>query len=64
MRIVRFVPHATELCFAIGLGEELIAVTHECDSPAALELPQVTRDTLSAGLDSAGIDAAVRARDR
>ena len=63
MRIVSLVPHATELCFAIGLGDELIAVTHECDfPPAALELPKLTRDTLAPGLDSAGIDAAVRQR--
>jgi iron complex transport system substrate-binding protein len=63
VRIVCLVPHATELCFAIGLGEELIAVTHECDfPPAALALPKLTGDTLPAGLDAAGIDAAVRER--
>jgi iron complex transport system substrate-binding protein len=63
MRIVSLVPHATELCFALGLGDELIAVTHECDyPPAALALPKVTRDMLAGGLDAAGIDAAVRER--
>lgn len=63
MRIVSLVPHATELCFALGLGDELIAVTHECDyPPAALTLPRVTRDMLGGGLDSAQIDAAVRER--
>jgi iron complex transport system substrate-binding protein len=63
VRIVSLVPHATELCFAIGLGPELIAVSHECDfPPAARELPHVTRDTLATGLDSAQIDAAVRER--
>lgn len=63
MRIVSLVPHATELCFAIGLGDELIAVTHECDFPApALELPRVTSDTLPGGLDAAAIDAAVSER--
>ena len=42
VRIVSLVPHATELCFALGLGDELIAVTHECDyPPAALALPRV-----------------------
>ncbi|HEX4033748.1 MAG TPA: cobalamin-binding protein [Solirubrobacteraceae bacterium] len=61
MRIVSLAPHATELCFAIGLGDELIAVTHECDfPPAALELPCVTRNRLPDGLTSAQIDAAVR----
>jgi iron complex transport system substrate-binding protein len=63
VRIVSLVPHATELCFAIGLGPELIAVSHECDfPPPARELPHVTRDTLAAGLESAQIDAAVRER--
>jgi iron complex transport system substrate-binding protein len=63
VRIVSLVPHATELCFALGLGDELIAVTHECDyPPAALSLPQVTRDMLAGGLDADQIDAAVRAR--
>jgi iron complex transport system substrate-binding protein len=57
------VPHATEICFALGLDDELIAVTHECDyPPAARECRAVTRDALQPGLDSAAIDAAVRER--
>ena len=63
MRIVSLVPSATEMLFALGLGADLIAVTHECDYPdAALELPKVTRDVLPAGLSSAQIDAAVKER--
>jgi iron complex transport system substrate-binding protein len=63
MRIVSLVPHATELLFALGLGDDVVAVTHECDFPgAARSLPQVTRDVLSPGLDAAQIDAAVRER--
>jgi iron complex transport system substrate-binding protein len=63
VRIVSLVPHATELLFALGLGDEVIAVTHECDyPPAALEREQVTRDVLPAGLSAAEIDAAVRER--
>ena len=34
MRIVSLVPHATELLFALGLGDDVVAVTHECDHPA------------------------------
>jgi iron complex transport system substrate-binding protein len=61
MRIVSLVPHATELLFALGLGDQVVGVTHECDHPAeALERRHVTADRLPAGLDSAGIDAAVR----
>jgi iron complex transport system substrate-binding protein len=63
MRIVSLVPSATEILFALGLGEEVIAVTHECDyPPAALELPKVTRDALPQDLTAGQIDAAVRAR--
>jgi iron complex transport system substrate-binding protein len=63
MRIVSLVPHATELLFALSAGDEVVAVTHECDHPAAaLELPRVTRDVLPAGLGAAEIDRAVRER--
>ena len=63
MRIVSLVPSATEMLFALGLGPDLIAVTHECDyPPAARELPKVTRDLLPPGLTSAEIDAAVKER--
>ena len=63
MRIVSLVPHATELLFALDLGDQVVAVTHECDHPTdAQELPKVTRDLLPTGLDAAGIDAAVRER--
>jgi iron complex transport system substrate-binding protein len=63
MRIVSLVPSATEMLFALGLGPELVAVTHECDYPEeAQELPRVTRDVLPAGLSAAQIDAAVKER--
>jgi iron complex transport system substrate-binding protein len=61
MRIVSLVPHATELLFALGLGDQVVGVTHECDHPpAARRCRHVTRDRLPAGLSSAEIDAAVR----
>jgi iron complex transport system substrate-binding protein len=63
MRIVSLVPHATELLFALGLGDDVVAVTHECDFPGEVrELPHVTRDVLPPGLGAAEIDAAVRER--
>jgi iron complex transport system substrate-binding protein len=63
MRIVSLVPSATEMLFALGLGSDLIAVTHECDyPPAARELPKITRDVLPHGLSAAQIDAAVKER--
>lgn len=63
MRIVSLVPHATELLFALGLGDNVVGVTHECDYPeAARKLQKVTADRLPAGLSAAEIDAAVRER--
>ena len=63
MRIVSLVPHATELLYALGLGEQMVGVTHECDfPPEAADLPAVTRNVLPDGLGPAEIDAAVRER--
>jgi iron complex transport system substrate-binding protein len=64
VRIVSLVPHATELLFALGLGADVVGVTHECDFPpaAAAQRPRVTRDVLASGLSAAAIDAAVRER--
>ena len=63
MRIVSLVPSATEILFALGLGADIVAVTHECDYPAAArDLPKITRDVLPGGMSSAEIDAAVKER--
>jgi iron complex transport system substrate-binding protein len=61
VRIVSLLPSATETLFALGLGGQVVAVTHECDfPPEAAALPIVTRSTLTlAGETSNGIDAAV-----
>ena len=65
MRIVSLVPSATEICFSLGLDEDVVGVTHECDWPPEVEdLPKVTRDVLAPGLGPAEIDAAVRERTR
>jgi iron complex transport system substrate-binding protein len=62
MRIVSLVPSATEMLFALGVGDEVTAVTHECDHPPdALDLPKVTRDVIGPGLPPDEIDRAVRA---
>jgi iron complex transport system substrate-binding protein len=63
VRIVSLVPHATELLFALGLGPDVVGVTHECDfPPASARIAKVTADVLPSGLSAAEIDAAVRER--
>jgi iron complex transport system substrate-binding protein len=63
VRIVSLVPHATELLFALGLGDQVVGVTHECDHPSeARSLPHVTRDVLPHGLSAAEIDREVKER--
>jgi iron complex transport system substrate-binding protein len=61
VRICSLVPGATETLFALGLGDHVVGVTHECDwPPEAAERPAVTASLLdSAELTSAEIDRAV-----
>src|SRR5437016_8833719 len=67
MKIVSLLPSATESLFALGLGDQLVAVTHECDyPPEAASLPVVTRSTLDlVGRSGEEIDelVALAARD-
>ena len=61
MRIASLVPSATESLFALGLGDQVVAVTHECDyPPEALGLPRLTRSVIPEGLAPQDIDAMVR----
>ena len=61
VRIVSLLPSATEALFALGVGDQVVAVTHECDfPPEATLLPIVTRSTLAlSGLESGDIEVAV-----
>jgi iron complex transport system substrate-binding protein len=60
VRIVSLLPSATEIVYALGLGDSLVGVSHECDYPdAAKSLPPLTRSLLPSGLTSAEIDTAV-----
>jgi iron complex transport system substrate-binding protein len=63
MRIVSLLPSATEIICTLGLGDQLVGVTHECDWPPAVrELPKVTRTLIPVDAPSATIDALVRER--
>jgi iron complex transport system substrate-binding protein len=47
LKICSLLPSATEIVFALGLGDHLVAVTHECDfPPEAARLPVITKSTL------------------
>ncbi|MFI5731023.1 cobalamin-binding protein [Kribbella sp. NPDC051587] len=63
MRIVSLLPSATEICFALGAGDEVVGVTFECDHPAAARTRRiVSTSALPDGLTPGEIDAVVRAR--
>ncbi|HEV8190272.1 MAG TPA: cobalamin-binding protein [Ktedonobacterales bacterium] len=60
IHIVSLLPSATEILFNLGLGEQVVAVTHECDYPdAARTKPRITRSLLRQDLSSSEIDTAV-----
>ena len=61
MRICSFLPSGTEIVFALGLGDSLFAVSHECDYPkAALDKPKIVRSKFDANaLSSQEIDRIV-----
>ena len=63
MKIVSLLPGATKIVCALGMGDSLVAVTHECDYPVvARTKPVITRSAISNTLSSAEIDTAVRAQ--
>ena len=65
MRIVSLLPSATEIVYALGLGDELAGVTYECDHPPeARTKPVVSTTALPTGhgLSPREIDDAVRER--
>lgn len=53
MRIVSLLPSATEIAFALGLADEVVGVTFECDFPPD---PRVGRAVVVGGLDTHGLD--------
>lgn len=65
-RIVSLLPSATEMVFALGLGDELVGVTHECDYPiTARSRHSVVRNALPIeSMSQHEIDVAVTQRLR
>ncbi|HEX5103300.1 MAG TPA: cobalamin-binding protein [Pirellulaceae bacterium] len=63
MRIVSLISSGTEILFALGLGGQVVAASHECDFPsAAAMLPRATRSWIDAHQASGQIDAQVHDR--
>lgn len=60
-RIASLLASSTEMLFGIGLGDRVVAVSHECDFPAdVVGLPRVTRTNVAADAASGQIDVEVR----
>jgi iron complex transport system substrate-binding protein len=64
MRLVSLLPSATEIVYALGLGDDLVGVTFECDEPASARTEKTVvvggRDTR--GMSPADIDDYVKAQ--
>jgi iron complex transport system substrate-binding protein len=66
MRVCSLLPGATEIAFALGLGDDVVGVTHECDYPAeARQKPVVVRSLIDSNrMTSLEIDRWVSERLR
>lgn len=64
MKIISLLPSATEIVCALGLENNLVAITHECDFPASIaHLPAITASRIShETMTSSEIDHAVRSQ--
>jgi len=63
VRIVSLLPGATEIVCALGLGDALVGVSHECDWPLAVrDLPALTQAAIPPGLPPGETDRLVRER--
>jgi iron complex transport system substrate-binding protein len=62
MRILSLLPCATEIVYALGLGDDLVGVSHECDYPPEVKAKTVvSASDLKEALNSAGIHESVSA---
>jgi iron complex transport system substrate-binding protein len=55
VRLVSLLPSATEIVYALGLGDDLVGVTFECDEPAAARME---KDVVVGGRDTSGMTPA------
>ncbi|MCY3791029.1 MAG: cobalamin-binding protein, partial [Gemmatimonadetes bacterium] len=61
MRIASLLPSATEIICRLGLGDQLVGVSHECDYPPSVRtLPRLTSSAIPKDAPSREIDRLVR----
>lgn len=61
MRIVSLLPSSTEILYALGLGDSVVGVTHECDfPPSAAQKPALIKPRIDPHAPPAEIDRQVR----
>jgi iron complex transport system substrate-binding protein len=61
VRILSLLPSATEILWALGLGDQVVGVSHECDYPPEAALrPRVVRTAVDPHRPSAEVDRQVR----
>lgn len=61
MRIASLLPSATEILYALGIGDSVVGVTHECDfPPEAAEKPPLIRPRVDPSAAPAELDRQVR----
>lgn len=60
MKLVSLLPSATEILVKLGLEENLVGVSHECDYPETVQsLPRLTSTRVNPSLDSSAINKSV-----
>lgn len=60
MKLVSLLPSATEILVKLGLEENLVGVSHECDYPKTVQsLPRLTSTRVNPSLDSSAINKSV-----
>ena len=60
-RIVSLLASATEILYGLGLGDQIVGVSHECDFPIdARSKPRLTCSHIAAGRTSFQIDQQVK----
>lgn len=63
MRIVSLLPSATEIVYELGLGDQVVGVSHDCDwPPEVLKKPKLSQAVVDSEMSSAEIDQIVRER--